>query len=134
MFELNKRYNFTTIAPITLSQFYKNMKVIAANMNFKVAVKFSDVITTRQKIIRETGKNLLDPHIVSYTMFENEAGETVILADDWIDPNSIVLVETVDLTIKLPNVTTDDMIKIKNILSALGYKNIEVNVDNVRQE
>jgi hypothetical protein len=126
MFKLNRVYNFNTIAPVTLSQTYRNMKVIASDVNFKIAVKFMDVMTIREQIIRETGKQLLDPRIVSYTMFENEEGDTIVLANDWIDPKSINLVENIDLIMTIKNITTEDMINIKNVLNALGYNDIEI--------
>jgi hypothetical protein len=131
MFEIGKTYNFVTIDPVTLNGSYTNVKAIA-NLNFDIAVKFSDVVTIRNKIMQTTGKSLLDPRLATYTMFETQDGEKVVLANDWIDLNSVIEVDAIDMKVYIKNVTTDDLVKIKNILTALGYKiDIEtVNVNN----
>lgn len=121
MFEINKVYNFNTIAPVTLGLTYKNMKVIGANINYRLAVNYTDIYTTREKIIQETGNDLLNVKDVSYVIFENEYGDTVVLSLDWIVSNSIVVVASIDATLKLSNINTVDLTIIRNAINALGY-------------
>jgi len=120
-FSIGKKYNFTTIAPVTLGATYKNMKVKAI-VDFDTAIKFEDVVTIRQKIIQETGATLLKPRDVLYIIFQNVDGKTVILAQDWIVSSSIVLVEKINATIKLEDITTEDIPNIKDVLVAMGFK------------
>jgi len=121
LFEVGKRYNFTTIAPVTLGQTYNNVKAIA-NVDFNIAIKFSDVISIREAIIQETSAELLNPRDVLYTMFETMDGKTVVLANDWIVPSSIIAIDQVDAIFTIRNITNEDAINIKNMIAALGYK------------
>jgi len=121
MFEIGKHYNFMTIAPVTLGQSYTNVKAIA-NVNFNVAIKFRDVVSVNYAVVQESSKQLLDPKQAIYTMFETQDGETVVLSNEWIDPNSVVAIDSVNLVININNITTDDISKINNILTAMGYK------------
>jgi hypothetical protein len=110
-----------TIAPVTLGQSYTNVKAIA-NVNFNVAIKFRDVVSVNYAVVQESSKQLLDPKQAIYTMFETQDGETVVLSNEWIDPNSVVAIDSVNLVININNITTDDISKINNILTAMGYK------------
>jgi len=125
MFEIDKLYNFSTIAPVTLSENYKNMKVLG-EVTFQVAIQFTDVVTTRNKIIKETGTELLDPKIVKYVILKNEDGDRVILGLDWIVTDSIIMVDSVDATIVIPNINSEDLVIIKNAILALGHKNLTI--------
>ena len=120
LFQIGKKYNFTTVAPVTLGATYKNMKV-KAMVDFDTAIKFEDVVTVRQKIIQETGLTLLKPTDVLYIMFENIDGKKVILAQDWIVQSSIVLVEKINVVIKINDISTEDVPAIKDVLVAMGY-------------
>lgn len=133
LFQIGKKYNFTTVAAVTLGATYKNMKV-KAMVDFDTAIKFEDVVTVRQKIIQETGLTLLKPTDVLYIMFENIDGKTVILAQDWIVQSSIVLVEKINVVIKIIDISTEDVPSIKDVLVAMGYTpEIEViNADDSR--
>jgi hypothetical protein len=121
MFEINKIYNFNTLAPVTLGLSYKNMKVIGANINYRLAVNYTDIYTTREKIIQETGLTLLNVKDVSYVIFENEYKETLVLSLDWVVTDSIVVVESINANIRLTNISNDDLTIINNAINALGY-------------
>jgi len=122
MFEINKVYNFDTVSPVVLGLSYKNMKVIGANINYRVAVNYTDIYTTREKIIQETKLTLLDPKDVSYVMLENEYNEILVLSLDWVVPSSIVVVTSINANIKLTNISNSDLTIINNAILALGYK------------
>ena len=124
-FEIGSRYNFNTVSPTVLSASYKNMKVIAI-LTFRIAIKYADVVTINEQIEKVEGISLLDPKDVRYILFENEYGEEVVLAEDWIDPNSVVKVDSITATIRIENITTEDLLVIENALRALGYNKIDI--------
>ena len=132
MFEIENVYNFTTISNVILSGLYKNLKVVA-NLGFKQAVKYSgvynDVVTIRQQLVLETGINLLPSEQVRYYLFEDEYGKEILLAEDWIVKSSIELVTSVTATFTISNINTSDVTLINNMLSAMGYNQVEVNVN-----
>ncbi len=127
MFEIGKTYNIYTKSTITLQPVYKDMKAVA-NFNFDTAVKFADIVTIWNKLKQE-GLTLLPYRNVLYTMFQNPYGETVILANDWIE--SYNEISSINGIFKINNITTEDLTTIKNALVALGYNNIEVTTEEI---
>jgi len=130
-FEFGNTYNFRTISNTVLAPEYRNMTVQGI-MGFNQAVKYSgaftDVATIREKLITETGLSLVPADKAKYVLFENEYGETIILAEDWIILDSVVLVTSIDLELNIKNITTDDVNVIVDTLRAMGYKNVDINV------
>jgi len=128
LFELKKTYNFNTISTSVLELSYKNMKVLAY-LGFDQAIKYSgvfnDVVTIREQLVTETGKPLLDAKDATYVLFEDEYGDQVLLAEDWIDTDSIQLVQSINLKLIIKNITTSDTAIILDTLRALGYNNID---------
>ena len=120
-FEIGKSYNFSTIAPTTLGAIFSNMKVVSI-LDFNIAIKFSDIVSIRSKVLQETTNNLLPMRDISYIMFENEYKDTVVLAEDWVVPSSIVAIDNININIAIKNITTEDKILINNTLTALGFK------------
>jgi len=132
MFEIGKRYSFTTIAPVTLGAVYSNVKA-TANLTFDLAIKFADIISIRNKIKQETDINLLDPRDVLYTMFETVDKKTIVLANDWINTSSITLIDSIVANIRIENITTEDIINIRNMLEAMGYKNFDIDTTSTSE-
>lgn len=126
-FEIGNKYNFTTISTTVLSQYYKNMEVVAI-VQFEVAIMFSDVVTIYDNINAELNKIVGDPKTATYVLFKNADGEKVVLSLDWIDPNSIELVEEIKLSLVISGISNLDIPVIKNVITSLGYKIDEANV------
>jgi len=126
-------YNFNTISTVLLAGTYKNMKLVA-DMGFKQAVRYSgvysDVITIRQQLVLETNIVLLPAETVRYFLFEDNIGNEVLLASDWITSSSIVVVTSVTGVFKVSNITTADISTINNMISALGYKSLDTTIIN----
>jgi hypothetical protein len=125
-FSLNKVYNFSTLAPAVLGGEHKNMKVKALVLS-EEALKHRDIITLHDNI-KQTLSGL--PTYVkdcSYVIFTNVlTGEELVLANEYIDINSIVEVQSVNIQARVLNVTTDDMPIIREALLSLGYNNLEL--------
>ena len=120
-FEIGNKYNFTTISTTVLSQFYKNMEVVAI-VQFEVAIMFSDVITVYDNINAELNKIAGDPKTATYILFKNSDGEKIVLSLDWVDPDSLELVEEIKLSLTISGISNLDIPVIKNVITSLGYK------------
>lgn len=131
MFEMDKTYNFSSKSNTILNGEYKNMKVVSL-MSYKQASRFcgnafSDVSTIRQQLMAELGVSLLNVTEVNYVLFEDSNGEEVLLGKDWILEDTISLVSAITGNIIVPNITSDDLITITDMIKAIGYTNITYN-------
>ena len=129
VFDLFNTYNFDTISKTILKPEYKDLKVVGF-AGFRQAIKYSgvmnDVVTIREQLIIETGINLVDPLSAKYIIFEDTYGNELVLAEDWINLDTVSLVDSISLNIKINNITSDDTTIILNTLRAMGYENIEI--------
>jgi len=119
-FEIGNKYNFTTKSTTVLSQTYKNMEVIAI-LKFNVALKFEDVVTLYENINTELNTTVGDPQTATYVLFKNSNGDEIVLSLDWINMDSIELVESVKYNVTIGNITSNDIPIIKNVLTSMGY-------------
>ena len=123
-FELRKRYNFTTKAPAILGAEYRNV-MVASIMTATEAVKYSDVLTLHEQI--RTVLNLdLEVANCTYIKFRTLDGETVILALEYINSDSIVEVKTVNIRVDVLEANTDDILIIQERLKELGYSKFKI--------
>lgn len=123
-FELRKRYNFTTKAPAILGAEYRNV-MVESIMTATEAVKYSDVLTLHEQI--RTVLNLdLEVANCTYIKFRTLDGETVILALEYINSDSIVEVKTVNIRVDILEANTDDILIIQERLKELGYSKFKI--------
>ena len=129
IFDLFGSYNFSTISNTVLKPDYKDMKVVGFG-GFRQAIKYSgvmnDVVAVRKQLTVETGINLIDSNKAKYIFMEDKYGNEIVLAEDWINLDSVISIEAMDLSISIKNVTSDDTAIIVNTLKAMGYNNIEL--------
>jgi len=131
MFELGKRYNFTTISNTVLNGSYSNLKTIIPATVFNVAKNFGiDLATVREKLVSETGLNLLSVFEATYVVFEDDDGNYLVFAYDWINQDSILAVDAVNINITVKNTTTGDLENLKALLSGMGYT-FDISVESV---
>lgn len=127
-FELKKTYNFNTLAGVMLGNSYTAVKVKGI-MDSGQAVQYRDILTLHtniRNIVPNMPKSVTD---LTYVLFENTDGENVLLAYEYIDTSSIVEVKTIDLDVKIYDVTTEDVAIVRKALSELGY-NVNISIDN----
>lgn len=121
-FQLKKKYNFSMLseASMILGEKFSLMKVKGI-MTSTEAVKYRDIATTHEilkPLIPNISPNLVD---LTYILFENIDGEEVLFALEYIDTNTIVEVNQVNLRIEILNTSTDDIKVLDNTLKELGY-------------
>ena len=129
VFDLFTTYNFNTISTAILKPEYKNMRVVGFG-GLRQAIKYSgvfnDVVTLRSQIMSETGTTLIDAKDAKYIIFEDQYENEIVLAEDWIIMDTVVAINSLDLSLKINNVTSEDTAIIVNTLKAMGYKDVEL--------
>lgn len=126
-FQLKKIYNFNIIsdAASVLGEKYKLMKVKAIFTSAE-AVKYSDIATTHETVkglISNLPESLTD---LTYILFESQAGDNFVTALEYIDTNTILEVNAINIRVNIPKVNTEDMVIVKQALAELGYTKFEV--------
>jgi len=123
MFERKKTYNFNTLAPSILGARYENMKVVSI-LDISDAMKIENVISKHANLLTIIDNLPKDPGDCDFISFMNSSGDIVLLANEYIDQNSIEVVTTFDLNLTIPNVTTEDTALVMAILKQHGYNNV----------
>jgi len=129
MFEINKLYDFTTIAPTILGNSFKKLKVFGIT-NAVDAIRYSDIHNTNEQILTMVGNILPSVSTMTFIIFVNSDGEKVVLSLDWIDANSIQLITKTDLQITAIDISNIDMESIISVLKNLGIVNLDIKMIN----
>ena len=123
-FEIKKTYNFTTLVPSLLGGEYKNMQVVSL-MTPDEAVKYQDILTLHEQVRTLIALNI-SANDCTYVKFKTLEGDTKIIALEYIEPDSIKEVTTVNIRIELQRATTEDISIITARLKELGYVEFDV--------
>ena len=123
-FEIKKTYNFTTLVPSLLGGEYKNMQVVSL-MTPDEAVKYQDMLTLHEQVRTLIALNM-SANDCTYVKFKTLEGDTKIIALEYIEPDSIKEVTTVNIRIELQRATTEDISIITARLKELGYVDFDV--------
>lgn len=124
MVQLNKRYDFVTLAPTELGGSFRSMKVQAI-LTADKAVNYRDIHTLHEKMKRYLTQdyNIED---LTFVLFESVNKSTVLIPLEYIDKDSVVEVEQLKLVIEIPNANTTDISIVADKLTELGFKNCKI--------
>ena len=120
-----KSYDFTTLAPAILGSNYKSMKVKGI-MTSDEAVKYRDIQTlhTKLKAVITALPNNVDD--CTFILFETTNKDNLLIAYEYIDSQSILLVNTTNVRIELYDTGVSDLSVLRNRMLELGYTNINL--------
>lgn len=126
MLQLNHTYNFVTLAPTILGGSYSLVKVKAI-MSVDEASKYADVRSIHSTLQSQID-SLPDINSCTFLLFENQDKHTTVLANEWIDQQSINVVDKVSVKVILPDINSEDIPLIRNQFLELGYTNINISI------
>lgn len=111
-----------------LPDVYKNVKVLAADVSYEVAMGFDDVAAKHANIISTLPEGTPnDPSAYPYLYVETIDGQRICVGSTWIkEPIEKVTACTIEATIN--NVGTGDVEKIRKALNGYGYTEITITV------
>jgi len=124
-FEINKVYNFTTLAAARLGSVYSEMRVKSI-MTAGEAMKDRDIHTLHANLLPVISNLPVDTGDCTFLLLENTDGETVVLALEYIDPVSVILVSSVNIRIELTDASSEDISLLNMRLKELGYTNFDI--------
>lgn len=122
--QLNKRYNFITIAPAILGASFTNMKAISI-MTYKEALKKADITTTHKQVEKSLPQELRVTDL-TYVLFEDMNGKELVMPLEYMVKDSLVPVTTLTLLVELPDRNTEDIATLSLALTELGFFNAKI--------
>ena len=122
--QLNKRYNFITIAPAILGASFTNMKAISI-MTYKEALKKADITTTHKQVEKSLPQELRVTDL-TYVLFEDMNGKELVMPLEYIVKDSLVPVTTLTILVELPDRNTEDIATLSLALTELGFFNAKI--------
>lgn len=129
-FNLRKTYNFNTLGDLSslFNERYSLMKLVAI-VDALEALKYDDVVSKHEAaypLAPTLPKSYRD---LTYLVFENYDRVKLTIAQEYIDAYSVTEVKSIDLSIKVRNISTEDITVIKNALIELGYPEISLSTN-----
>ena len=124
-FELDKVYNFTTLAPSILGGSYTTQKVIGI-IKAKQAKQYRDIYTLHEQLIGVIPSLPANINDLTYILLEDSLGELMVIANEYVDLFSIFLVTTVNIRVEIPDTNTATLNVIRTRLAELGILNFNV--------
>ena len=129
MFDIKKRYTFQTLVPAVLGNEFK-LATYQGSFDLKTALKHEpNIVQKFRTIFPHLAVGYSDnPDSTIYHLFETTLSQTIVLADIWINKDTVVLNETVNIVVTLADVNVTDQTSIRTALLAAGFTafNIEI--------
>ncbi len=125
-FQLNKVYTFNTRAPGVLGASIKNAKLIGI-MDYTTAISYDNIDLKFRTVYPVLPSGTPDtPESCVYYRFKSESGENIIFADQWIDEQSIEIIEHIRFQVLFEEASIQDISRVRDSLNALGYSNFTI--------
>lgn len=129
-FQIRQVYNFDTYAAALLGNNFKNVTVLAI-MDRETAAKEADVHAMHVQVYPYLPAGTPnDPNAYDYVKVKTTTGQTMILGIAWIKEDSIQLVESRIITVKISNVSASDIPRVRDALVANGFNQVEMSISN----
>lgn len=125
-FKIGKTYTFNSLAPALLQAVFSNAKMLGS-MDYESARSFANIDLLYRSIYPLLPQGTPDQvEACEYYRFLTESGEKVVLADQWIDSNSVEVIEHINFQVLFSQASISDISRVRDVLNSLGYTNYEI--------
>lgn len=126
MLTIGTTYTFNTLAPSILGAIIQNAKLVSI-LDYETAIHFDTIDLKYRSIYPLLPPGTPDqPNTTIYYRFISESGESIIIAESWIDLSSVEEITFVNIQILLQQASLTDIPRIRNALNALGYSQYSI--------
>lgn len=127
-FELKKVYNFDVYPSTILGDDFRNVTILSI-MDYESALQLADVAAIHVNVYPYLPTGLPDdPSQYDYVRIRTASGQSTILGISWINLDTVELVESRRMTIKIDGVGSSDIERVRLALVQNGYNNIEISI------
>lgn len=117
---VKNQYSFSTRAPGILGASYKNLKLVSI-MTYDLANSLINVQAYHANVYPALPQGTQDnPESYTYFLFKTEQNTNVVMADVWIDEQTLSEQGSQTLIIEIPNITNTEIFRVSNILNTMG--------------
>lgn len=125
-FQTKKNYSFQVYPSGVLGTSNFQKVTVLAILDYESALQFADVQAMHENVLPFLPTGTPDrPQDFDYLLIKTVVGKTVV-GVPWIVPESIELAESLKMEIVLEDVSTNDVIRVRECLSQNGYNNISI--------
>lgn len=119
------RYKFTTINGSVLGTSYSAI-CIGDNLTYRAAKIYDPSIDSKHAfLIPDLPANVSTKNSgYKYLLFQTDTGAVIVLADVWINKESVVLYSSKTIDIRILGADSSDLSKIKAVLGLAGFLNV----------
>lgn len=126
--EEGKVYSLITRAPSILGTRLERATLLGI-LTYELAQKFENVYLQYRQIYPLLPPGTPDTvKACSYFLFKTEAGAEVVLADQWIDPGSITVVDGINFQVTFQQKSISDVNRVRDILNAMGFIGYDIKI------
>ncbi len=120
------RYKFTTINGSVLGTSYSAI-CIGDNLTYQAAKLYDPNVDNKQAyLIPDLPQSVSTKHTgYKYLLFQTDTGAVIVLADVWINKESVVLYSSKSVEIRIEGADSSDVSRIKAILGLAGFLNVK---------
>ena len=123
---IGKVYTFNTLSPAFLGATLQRLRLKSiADLDTARTVAPIDQLHAQIYPTLPEGSPK-DPASYTYYIFEAVNKSTVVLADAWIDTNTVELIQSVDISVRLVRASLEDVEKVRVALNAAGLKDFTI--------
>lgn len=117
---VKNHYSFSTRAPGILGETYKNLKLVSI-MTYELANTQINVQAYHANIYPALPNGTQDnPESYTYFLFKTEDNTSVVMADVWIDEQTLVEQGSQSMIVEIPNVNNTEIYRITQVLQTMG--------------
>ena len=131
--EIGIVYSFNSKSPLHLGQKFTGLKLISIT-TAELAEKFAPVTELYRKIYPTLPNGTpVSPKDGVWYIFETTLNasdkQKIVLSHYFIDHDSIEVVSLVSAKVIFPSVSSSDLVKVRNAITAAGFSDFEITVD-----
>lgn len=119
-FEIGKHYTFSSTIPVEFGESFVRVK-FEGKVGYEIARLHENVDQRHRRVFHHLENAVDNPAAYQYYIFSGDGKSKVVLAEPWIDHNSVSLVESVSVNIVVENIKTADVDIIRKLLLSGGY-------------
>lgn len=129
LMENKKTYDFETYAPNVLGTAFKRIEILG-NFPYETAIALFGELAPLHAEVFSTGNIPIgtpdDPRQYNWYRIKKPDGSITVLGEPWIDQSTIVEVTSGTAIITCPNLTTSDLINLRDMFKQAGIVDFEI--------
>jgi hypothetical protein len=125
-FEIKGVYNFDVYPTVILGDDFNNVTILAI-LDYETALQTADIPAIHTNVFPYLPTGIPDdPSQYDYVRIRTASGAATILGIPWINLDTLELVESRRMTVKIEGVNSSDVERVRIALVQNGFSNIEI--------